>query len=164
MIFLEEIGILNCPFNSDLSSILIIIVLKSLFLKITSSLYLSVRGIDLSFPWNVPLDTIDMLLSLTLAASGFLIGTASFVLGLYLSERHKMAPREELMPFVYLISSLISLPIVIVAVGCVVIMCSSHPSWMKLNLLLILLAPIVPAVAIICILVRKRPLRRSSAV
>ena len=116
----------------------------------------------MSFPWNLPLDIIEMLVSFTLTASGFSIGTASFVTGLYIKEFGEMATKERLMPFVYLISSLIILPLVIISLSCIVVVCSCQPFWWILYFLLILLVPVVPAIAIIYLLIRHSPTRRGS--
>lgn len=119
-------------------------------------------GTVLSFPWNLPLDTIEMLISFTLTASGFSIGTASFVTGLYIKEFSDMATKERLMPFVYLISSLIILPLVIISLSCIVVVSSCQPFWLILYFLLILLVPVGPAIAIIYLLIRHSPTRRVS--
>ena len=116
----------------------------------------------MSFPWNLPLNMIETLVSFTLTVSGFLIGTASFVSGLYIKEFEEWASKEKLMSFVYLIVSLIVSPLVIIIVGCIVVLCSCQPFWLILYLLLILLVPVVPLIAIIYILKRYWPARRSS--
>ena len=121
-----------------------------------------VGGNELGFPWNLPLDTIEMLISFTLTTSGFSIGTASFVTGLYLKMFDEMASKENLMPFVYLISSLVILPLVIISLGCIVVVCSCQPFWLILYLLLILWIPVVPSIVIIYILIRHSPARRPS--
>ena len=131
------------------------VVPKSLFIQ-------CVGGNELSFPWNLPLNMIEMLISFTLTTSGFSIGTASFVTGLYIKEFGEMAPKERLMPFVYLISSLVMLPLVIITLSCIVVVCSYQPFWLILYLLLILLVPVVPAIAITYILIRHSPTRRLS--
>jgi len=102
-----------------------------------------------------------MLLSLTLTVSGFSIGTASFISGLYLSEFNKMAPKKELMLFVYLIVSLIGLPLVVIAISCITIAFSCQLIWLKLHLLLVTMTPVAPAVAIIYILIRNSPTKRA---
>jgi len=104
---------------------------------------------------------IEMLISFALTASGFSIGTASFVVGLYIREFNEMAPKKKLMPFVYLIVSLIVLPIIVISISCMVIAFSCQPLWLKLNLALIILTPIAPAVAIIYILIRNSPTKRA---
>ena len=116
----------------------------------------------MSFPWNLPLNMIEMLISFTLTISGFSIGTASFVTGLYIKEFGDYAPKEKLMPFVYLIGSLLILPLVIIVISCVVVVCSCQPSWLIVYLLLILSVPTVPAVVIVYILKRHSPVRRPS--
>ena len=114
----------------------------------------------MSFPWNLPLDTIEMLISFTLTTSGFSIATASFITGLYIREFDERAPKKKLMPFVYLISSLVIFPLAIVTIGFIIVMCSCQPFWLIVYLLLILCVPVVPAIAIIYILIRHSPLRR----
>ena len=110
------------------------------------------RGSELSFPWNLPLNTIEMLVSFTLTVSGFLIGTASFVSGLYIREYEELASKEKLMSFVFLITSLIVPPLGIISLDCVIVLCSCQPLWLILHLLLILLVPVVPCMAIVYIL------------
>jgi len=120
----------------------------------------SMRRNLLSFPWNVPLNLIEMLVSLTLTVSSFLIGTAAFVLGLYLTRFEKMAPKDKLMPYLYLIVSLVSPPVIAIATTCIITVCSCQPLWMKIYLLLILFTPIVPAIAVIYILIHHSPQKR----
>lgn len=112
---------------------------------------------ELSFPWNLPLNMIEMLISFTLTVSGFSIGTASFVTGLYIREFNEMAPKKKLMPYVYLIISLIILPLINIVISCIVITFSCQPIWLKLHLLLVVMTPVLPAIAIMYILIRNKP-------
>jgi len=114
----------------------------------------------LSFPWNLPLDLLEKLVSLTLAISGLLIGTASFVLGLYLPQFDRMASQEKLMSYLYLEISLLGPALLIIALTCVSVIFSCQELWLKTYLLLILVAPIVPALAVIYILIKNSPAKR----
>jgi len=104
----------------------------------------------------VSLETIETLLSITLTVSGFLIATASFITGLYLSELKTFPPKKKTKPFIYLIISLIVLPIVIAISNSIAIVFSDLAFWLKLYLFLINLASIAPIAVIVYILRRKQ--------
>jgi hypothetical protein len=114
----------------------------------------------LNLPWNLPLDLIENLLSLTLTISGLLIGTASFILGLYLPQFQKMAPKEKLMPYLYLEASLLAPAVLTIALTCISVVFSSQELWLKTYFLLILAAPVVPAIAVMYILLKNIPTGR----
>lgn len=117
-------------------------------------------GSTLNLPWNLPLDLIENLLSLTLTISGLLIGTASFILGLYLPQFQKMAPKEKLMPYLYLEASLLAPAVLTIALTCISVVFSSQELWLKTYFLLILAAPVVPAIAVMYILLKNIPTGR----
>ena len=110
---------------------------------------------NLISPSLVSFELIKELLSLTLTVSGLSVATASFVTGLYISKLKTLTPKEKTQPFVYLIVSLIVLPIVICVVNGIAIVVSVAPCLLKAYVFLINLAPIAPIAAILYILVKK---------
>ena len=109
------------------------------------------------FPLLESFDLITKMLTLSLTITGFLVAAATFVTGLYLSRMKTFPPKGRLKPFIYLIISLIAMPIIIVVTNSVAIAFSALPFCLKLYLLFINLAPIVP-VAVISYLIARRQL------
>jgi len=113
--------------------------------------------IQMSFPWNVPLENIQMLVSLSLTVSGILVSAAYFLLGIYLSKYKDLSPKGELRLFAGLIFSLVALPILTIIMVCIVILFSCQEMWLKTYLLTLMLTPLVPAVTITAVLMWKYP-------
>lgn len=120
------------------------------------------KGNDLTFPWNMPLDTIGLFVSFALTISGFLIATASFLMGLYIREFDELAQKDELLPYVYVIVSLIISSCLVIVLGSIIVISSAQPLWVILILMVFLSAPLLPVIAIIYILIPRLPGRSST--
>lgn len=103
-------------------------------------------------------EEVTTLLRLAFTVSGFLVSTASFVTGIYLSELRKHPLKKEVNPLIWLTISLICCPILIVFLNFVILVYATLSLFFFSYLLTLALAPIVPVIAIICVLIKNRPL------
>ena len=113
----------------------------------------------MTFPLNLQLDTIGLFVSFALTIAGFLIDTASFHMRLYIREYNERTPNRELLPYVYLLVSLIISSCLVMSLGGIVVFQSSQPLWMILILTVFLFAPLLPTIVIISILIQHLPRR-----
>jgi len=111
----------------------------------------------LTFPWNLPIETIEMIVSFALTISGFMIGTASFLMGIYLREYDAFAPPKKLILTAYLIICLVVSAVLAIVLGSIVVVFSCQPSWLIIYLMVFLLLPVLPAVAIFYLLIKNFP-------
>ena len=107
---------------------------------------------------SICFDQVTTLLRLAFTISGFLVASASFIIGLYLSELKTFPQRAKVMPFVWLAISLILFPAVLVVWDFVIVLLTPLNMHFTLYLLTLSLAPAVPIVAIIYILSKHRPM------
>ncbi len=99
------------------------------------------------------LNDLGMFVSFALSISGFLIAAASFIVGLYIQKYDDFESKDDLLPYQVLISSLIISSGVAMFLATFVVLSSTQPFFTKLLLTIFLLSPIIPIVAIICILI-----------